>query len=469
MTGRFAAGIFFAIMDSEMMIMLEWNVGKDTQVTWNPPALREEELTKFIFDNIAPYSRFGLRLLFLKTEPYIDMLMIAFRDDGPDRGEDPESIDALRRFVFREQYVWSPEEEQTFQEFCLNNQGCFYSHEKLDEIYRYYSGQYPQWHLKRYYTQDMRLLDHIYQCCRQNTAKEILYKAGLDELAAGLEDLDEENLLATSPSTLFEGISMRCLRALNCREGAKLLMRKHGRDFVKGLAKHFPEMFTHPLNDAQGKYLAMLIRENLTIGEAGRLFMARRLKLLGIWNHAQYDMFWRTEEDREVRKKLSDMDPIYREFLDRMTDEDFDVNKYANLKSYLLQEKVREHYDREIRRSNRRRNPDWQERGEKYLIRYPQTINDFCREAVYMRNCLFGYVDAMVDNTTTILFMRRTDQVNLPFITLEIFENQLKQAYHRFNVDCSKEEEEWIKAYCKRHGIDSNYYYFDRQIDLNLM
>ena len=125
----------------------------------------------------------------------------------------------------------------------------------------------------------------------------------------------------------------------------------------------------------------------------------------------------------------------------------------------------REVYDILIRRTNRRRDNSWQERGEKYIVRYPQTINDFCREAVYMRNCLLSYTEAMLRNDTTILFMRRADDVNTPFISIEVYNGELTQAYHRFNKDCTDEEAEWIREYCKRHGIEIRSYAFDADVD----
>ena len=93
------------------------------------------------------------------------------------------------------------------------------------------------------------------------------------------------------------------------------------------------------------------------------------------------------------------------------------------------------------------------------------TINDFCREAVYMCNCLLTYVDAYIENDTTILFMRKTDAFNAPFITIEIFENKLMQAYHRFNEDCTLEEAEWIRDYCDRHKISRGKFKFNNDID----
>lgn len=423
---------------------------------WEPPALSEEMIGRAL-GTIPEGERNGIWFVVMQASPYIDALLLAFREENVKGEAAGDCIEALRRFVFREHYAWNRELESLFREICLEEKGCQYDHDRMNEIFDHYAKAYPQWQLKRYYTNDFRMLDHIYQCCRQNTAKEILYKAGLDELAVQVEDLDEENLLAGSPSALYEGISMRCLRALNCKEGARMLNKKHGRDYVKGLQKRYPEIFGHRLNDAQCRYLAMLHKENLTVSEAGRLYLARSKKLMQIWCDAQYEIFRLSERVREDKQALVRLDPIYKNFLDKLPDGGYQNDRVALLKYYLLVN--REKFDDEIRRSNRRRDPSWQERGENYLIRFPQTINDFCREAVYMSNCLFGYVDAMIANETTILFMRCSDDVNAPFITIEVFGNQLMQAYHRFNEACSDEEEAWILEYCKRHDIDTDQYH----------
>ena len=83
-----------------------------------------------------------------------------------------------------------------------------------------------------------------------------------------------------------------------------------------------------------------------------------------------------------------------------------------------------------------------------------------------MRNCLMTYVDAMINNDTTILFMRQVDDPNTPFITIEIYGNELKQAYHRFNTDCTEDEAGWIKEYCERHNIGRTGFCFDARRDL---
>ena len=426
---------------------------------WTPPKVSEEEQK---VDNDKLSEETNAYFIIFKTEPYIDAYYIHYNREG-------ECIDYRKRFSFHEGYRWSIEDERLFDALCVNNDKICFDYGVIDSVYQYYSESYPDWNLKRYDTNSMRLFDHIYHCMRRGTAKEILYKAGLDELAANIDMMDEIDLLSSKPSDIYDGISMRGLRALNCKEGAKLLSTEYKRKFLKELQMKFPGIFKEKLNDAQSKYLNFLIEGELTVGEAGRLFGARRGKLMCIWAAAQYDMFIQKEKQNEAAireaSKLALMDPIYRDYIGKITfnEEDSVQNKIRILRFYLLQQ--REKYDIQFKRSNRMRNPNWQERDKGYVVRYPQTINDFCREAIYMSNCLMTYIDAYINNDTTILFMRKTDDYNTPFITIEIFRNKLMQAYHRYNMDCTAQEAAWILNYCSRHGIDRGEFRFDGSMD----
>lgn len=440
--------------------MLDFMLCKNT---WNPPELSNQVLldicTDGLPDNIGPDGDF---FIIFQIEPYIDTIYVHFT------GEDNVASMYKKRFVFREDYKWDYEDERLFVDRILNNNRLGFTC-VIDRIFSFYSEKYPDWKLKRYYTKPMRLLDHIYHCMRKGSAKEMLYKAGLDELAAHIDDLDEIDLLSSKPSDIYSGISMRVLRSLNCRDGSLLLSNEDKRKFVKGLQMKFPMIFKEPLNDAQCRYLNYLIEGNLTVGEAGRLYNARRLALMMIWAPSQYELFiWKEKMNQEALRQaneIANIDPIYKDFVGNIDFEDsVEINKkIQTLRYYLLSQ--REEYDRKFRRSNRKRNQDWQERDKGYVVRYPQTINDFCRESIYMCNCLLTYVDAYIENDTTILLMRKADDYNAPFITIEIFQEKLMQAYHRFNEDCTQEEAEWILKYCDRHGIRRGNFKFNNDID----
>jgi hypothetical protein len=431
--------------------MLELKIGQNV---WEPPELNEEEVMRLVTKKMPITEERHERLLFLRIRPYIDALYVNYKYKGE------PGVGYMERFVFHEDYVWTAEREQLFTELCLDNANCTYKYGFFDEIFDYYSELHPEWKLKRYYTDSIRVLDHIYHCMRKNTVKELLYKCGLDMLAKHSSEIDDLNLLASSPSEVYGDVPMKILRALNCESGGKMLCQEQYRNLLKELGRSFGDVYTQPLNDAQCEYIKYLNDRDLTTKEVGRIYLARRSELSYLWHPRQFRDFLFKVKGVEALSELAKIDSIYGQSL-RLGEDDDEI---CEIKFYLLE--ARETFNRRVRVSNRKREYDWQERNKGYVVRYPQTINDFCREAVYMSNCLLGYVDAFVNNATTIMFMRRTDDVNAPFITLEIYEGELTQAYHRFNEDCTPEEARWIRDYCKRHNIGYGKFMFDRALDL---
>ncbi len=230
---------------------------------------------------------------FITTTPYIDMVCLEIMDSV-------DKIYCISRFTFHEDQKWSELQEKLFERKCLKSEYPLrFNSADFDTIYNYYSEQYPQWHLKRYYTHEMRLLDHIHHCMARNTAKELLYKSGVDELAVRIHDANDVDLSATTPSGIYDNVPMRVIRAVNTEYGAELLASKEYRDYLKELNSQYPDIFKDPLNDAQCEYLMRLKKGNLTNPEIYRLFLSKKGKLSSIWIHAQLLRLLNAETARE--------------------------------------------------------------------------------------------------------------------------------------------------------------------------
>jgi len=430
---------------------------------WEPPGIDLEQIAASVCEK---FRISGVRefLYIFQTEPYIDSVYIIL-----DFLRTPRMI---KRFVFREGYAWKFYDEEFFHIHCIKSRKNSSQSDILDQIYTRYSSEHPEWHLRRYYAPSYRLLDHIYHCMRRNSVKELLYKAGLDELAADIDDLDEIDLLSATPSEIYGGLPIKVLRSLNCREGAKLICTAQKRKFIRELNLAFPDTFCEELSNAQCCYLLMLMEGRLSVGEAGRLFRAGKKRYHWIWSRDIWSLLIDGEsrqlKDRqwlnEMMQKLGCTDPIYGNHLNCLKNSPEQLKACIKQLVHFLTDR-REEFDRAIRRSNRKRCSEWQERSSDYIVRYPQTINDFCREAIYMDNCLMAYIDSVINNETTILFMRKSDHVNDPFITIDVQHETLMQAYHRFNRDCTPEEADWITDYCRRHRIDTGRFRFNRELD----
>ena len=428
---------------------------------WTPPPVDERAVAARATKELNITGRRSCFFIF-RTEPYIDALFIRF--DALVRRH------FVKRFTFREGYVWDFDDEQFFHTNCVCSAACVCQTREIDDVFTRYSALHPEWHLSRYYVNSLKVLDHIYNCMQQNTVKEMLYKAGLDHFAVHIDDLDEINLVASKPSDIYDGLPIRVLRAMNSKDGAEFLGIRSNRLYIWELYKKYPDLFDTPLNEAHCYYLSFLIRNKLTPAETGRLFREKKKDYDGMWCRSIFALKMSSEKNfldylafiEMFRQEVVCGDPIYRKYADKLRP-GCDLKEAKTVAWYLTS--MREEYNHRFRVSNRRRAYDWQERTSEYIIRYPQTINDFVREAVYMQNCLLGYVEAVADNDTTVLFMRKADDVNMPFITIEVQKNTLKQAYHRFNKDCTKAEAEWISAWCQRHGISTGRFRFNALVD----
>ena len=79
--------------------------------------------------------------------------------------------------------------------------------------------------------------------------------------------------------------------------------------------------------------------------------------------------------------------------------------------------------------------------NDNYTIIIPTTVKEFRDEAEYQHNCVFGiYFQQVIDHKTHIVFIRKKDDINTPYITCEVTNNGIINQYlTRFN-DCVRNE-----------------------------
>ena len=89
--------------------------------------------------------------------------------------------------------------------------------------------------------------------------------------------------------------------------------------------------------------------------------------------------------------------------------------------------------------------------NDKYTVIMPKNVMDFIQEGEALNNCLGwnNYVDKVIANYNTILFVRKKENVNKPYVAMDIVKNrfgtyQINQYYGHNNSypagDTFKEE-----------------------------
>lgn len=100
---------------------------------------------------------------------------------------------------------------------------------------------------------------------------------------------------------------------------------------------------------------------------------------------------------------------------------------------------------------NRRKKYEYTD-GE-LMIRLPHSMQEIIDEGKALSHCVGGYADRHADGKTTILFIRRCSEPNVPFYTLEIIGNKIIQ-YHGYANERNtngKKDERVVKFVKKWH------------------
>jgi hypothetical protein len=85
----------------------------------------------------------------------------------------------------------------------------------------------------------------------------------------------------------------------------------------------------------------------------------------------------------------------------------------------------------------------------------PKSTLDIANEGIALNHCVKSYIDDVLDNSTNILFIRKTSELDTPFYTLEIKDNKIRQCHGFNNQNVEKAEglEEFLERYCDRTKV----------------
>ena len=85
----------------------------------------------------------------------------------------------------------------------------------------------------------------------------------------------------------------------------------------------------------------------------------------------------------------------------------------------------------------------WVFENDKFLITYPESTTDIANEGICLRHCVKSYIPSVLDGRTNILFLRKKEETNVPYFTIEIDNNgNLRQVHGFCNSNIRKNSEE---------------------------
>jgi hypothetical protein len=98
---------------------------------------------------------------------------------------------------------------------------------------------------------------------------------------------------------------------------------------------------------------------------------------------------------------------------------------------------------------------DYKYSEDSFSVVYPENLKAIINEGITLNHCVKSYIDAVLEETTNILFVRRSNNLNEPFYTLEVKDKRVRQCHGKFNCNVSETEglQEFLERYCKDKDI----------------
>ncbi len=345
-------------------------------------------------------------------------------------------MDHLKRFIIRKDYRLTEEQEEEFYRLCHDD------HVIVDwELYRLMEHvimrSFPEIQFIHYKDRRLGLL-HLYFALHRSGPRELLYKARLPVFAAKLDEIDNYNYVGRTPSEIFDGIPMKLLRILQCEWGVEFLTDCESRKLLAHFYKmHAGNIQDWDLSPEQYQYILSCAKHEVE-------FHKKCLQFIEGLDTPSF------EDYLEYLKHRSRIQPYYDCPLSGSEGDMLLHMETANEIWYELEH--REELDAMLK-TNYRYNKCLETELDGLFVRIPQTVEEFLKEGKALKSCIGTYAKRVAEKKTLLAFVRRVSEPDKPYLALELSMGAVRQAKGFLNRSLSAEEDNWLKAYCKKKCI----------------
>lgn len=359
----------------------------------------------------------------------------------------PESY---KRFIICEGHRMFEGDEACFLHYVREEKSVI-GHEQMDSLYIRVREAFPHWNYLQYSDEEVSIaLEHLYFASHRSGAREILYKAGLQNLACHIADLPSYNMIGADPCQIVgRDVPGRLLEILNEPYLVAYLYDEESIERCKGIYREYGGLFDNkPPSAMQWRYLWELYDNKGVFAEHG-FIGSLYSKLAG-----SRDEFTLREYGRflELRDEL----PAFREVSLP------DPNEVClEVRSMLLHKRCNDDTDPTDALIKERRVRD-QDRyefgGEEYMVLMPGSALEIKQEKLCLENDLWFDALDHAKGKTTILFVRKRKQPDIPFVTVEVYERNITQVFGKQYALPSKEVYQFLDEYARYTHIEYDPY-----------
>ena len=134
-----------------------------------------------------------------------------------------------------------------------------------------------------------------------------------------------------------------------------------------------------------------------------------------------------------------------------------DIYETHNNMIYLLNKYQKEIYKTSFEEKQKK----WKKylfEDEEYLIVAPKESDDLAKEGMELHHCVKSYIDAVSEGRTNILFLRKKEEPEKPFFTIEVTNDDKIRQIHGFancNITSDKKAHEFYLKWLKEKDIEN--------------
>lgn len=92
-------------------------------------------------------------------------------------------------------------------------------------------------------------------------------------------------------------------------------------------------------------------------------------------------------------------------------------------------------------------------KNDNYIIMLPNVPSDLINEGDKLNHCVGSYIDYVTSGKSTILFVRKSDNVDTPYMTLEVRDDMIVQAKKDRDKYPNKDDKKLLEEFCEKKSL----------------
>ena len=333
-----------------------------------------------------------------------------------------------KQFRIIPDYRFKQQDEEEFL-YLIHRKNLHIEYEMFCDVQITISELFPQWHMNK--TKSIgQYLDNLYFVSHRSGPKEIMYKSGLQNIAYGMDQIEDYNLIGSSPQEILE-MPLPLCRIINEFGDVKRISDEISRKHMISVYEKYSSLISKTITKDQWKYLEQDCW--------GRKFNRKLFNYIKEINADIYKRYIEIDSllgDLNPYKKLPSPKDIY--------------EKLQFIESIANHMEDKEFLDKGIQKH---RIADLAYENSDYEAIVPSTMVQIIKEAINMHNCLMTYLYNLSNGGTHIVFIRKKCDTEESYMDIEIAHRKIITARLKFNALPKVEDMEFLIEYAREKDL----------------